>query len=332
VRARRTAQGRGLRTAPARRGLVAVLAGAVALSGCSVSLGGPDGDRRAAATPAATGGRALAVLDTLPVKGRAPKTGYEREQFGPSWTDTDRNGCDTRNDVLRRDLVREEVEEGTQGCVVLSGDAAPDPYTGEDVHFVRGGASEVDVDHVVALSDAWQKGATPWPFRTRLAFANDPLNLLAVDAAANRQKGDGDAATWLPAHKPFRCAYVARQVAVKAKYGLWVTAAERDAVRRVLADCPDERVPAGGAPTRAPVKGVATPPGEAPPGTPGSGEVSPEGSVGRVEKDVRPGAFCADAGARGVTDGGTRMHCTSSSSDDRLRWRGADRRGVGSSG
>ena len=91
--------------------------------------------------------------------------------------------------------------------------------------------------------DAWQKGAAQWPAGKRLAFANDPLNLLAVDAGTNRSKGDGDAATWLPPNKSYRCAYVARQVAVKAKYGLWVTAAERDAMVRVLSTCPGMRLP-----------------------------------------------------------------------------------------
>jgi Protein of unknown function (DUF1524)/Excalibur calcium-binding domain len=197
---------------------------------------------------------ALAFLGGLAVKGRAPKTGYDREAFGPAWTDTNRNGCDTRNDILRRDLDDNVYKPGTRGCAVLSGWLAPDPYTGQDIAFVRGGASEVDIDHVVALSDAWQKGAGKWVPGKRLAFANDPLNLLAVDASANRQKGDGDAATWLPRNKAFRCTYVARQVAVKAKYELWVTSAERAAVAGVLARCPDTKAPSGSAPTIAPVR------------------------------------------------------------------------------
>jgi uncharacterized protein DUF1524 len=202
-------------------------------------------------TPTATGsssagpGTALALLRTLPVKGRAPRTGYRRDAFGAAWTDVDRNGCDTRNDVLRRDLVGRAVKPRTHGCVVLSGDLAPDPYTGGRIHFVRGGRAEVDIDHVVALGDAWQKGAQSWAARQRLALANDPLNLLAVDSSANRQKGDADAASWLPANKAYRCAYIARQVAVKAKYRLWVTAAERDAVARVLGRCPGQAAPGG---------------------------------------------------------------------------------------
>lgn len=198
---------------------------------------------------------ALAVLGTLAVKGRAPMTGYSRDLYGAAWTDTDRNGCDTRNDVLNRDLVTKTWKAGTHGCVVTSGDRVPDPYTGRRIPFVRGGASELDIDHVVALGNSWATGAQQWPARKRLAFANDPVNLLAVDSSANRQKGDGDAATWLPSYKSYRCAYVARQVGVKAKYQLWVTRAERDAIARVLSICPSQVAPTGGNPTIAPVAG-----------------------------------------------------------------------------
>jgi hypothetical protein len=190
---------------------------------------------RTVATPPATSGTALAAVAGLTVKGRAPKTGYERKLFGQAWFDADRNGCDTRNDVLRRDLVDRQMKNW---CKVLAGNRSPDPYTGRTIRFVIGGRSEIDVDHVVALADAWQKGAATWPPATRVAFANDPLALLAVDAGTNRSKGDGDAATWLPPNRSYRCAYVARQVAVKAKYRLWVTAAERDAMVRVLSTCP----------------------------------------------------------------------------------------------
>jgi hypothetical protein len=112
---------------------------------------------------------------------------------------------------------------------------------------------------VVAISDAWQKGATGWTAGQRLALANDPLNLLAVDSSSNRSKGDGDAATWLPPIKAFRCTYVARQVAVKSTYSVWVTAAERDAMNRVLTACPSMVLPASGS---API--VAAPPRTAP--------------------------------------------------------------------
>jgi hypothetical protein len=187
----------------------------------------------------ARGGSALAAVSRLTVKGRAPKTGYSRDQFGDGWASAD--GCDTRDRILARDLRAKRFRSATRRCVVLSGRLA-DPYTSTTIAFARGGASEVDIDHVVALGDAWQKGAWRWPYGERVAFANDPLNLLAVDASANRQKGDGDTATWLPANKSFRCSYVARQVAVKLKYALSVTAAERDAMRRVLGKCPTQRV------------------------------------------------------------------------------------------
>jgi hypothetical protein len=191
----------------------------------------------------ASGARAADLVDRLTVKGRAPKTGYARGQFGPAWSDVDRNGCDTRNDILNRDLTAREWRVGTHGCVVIAGVLA-DPYTGRAIPFAKADAAAVQIDHVVALSDAWQKGAAGWSAARRLAFANDPLNLLAVDGPSNARKRDGDTATWLPPNKPYRCRFVARQVAVKAKWGLWVTAAERDAMRRVLSKCPEQPAPA----------------------------------------------------------------------------------------
>jgi uncharacterized protein DUF1524 len=155
----------------------------------------------------------------------------------------------TRDDILRRDLKDVKFTGGT--CKVSSGVLRSDPYSGEEVTYRRG-RSQVDIDHVVALSDAWQKGAKYWDPSKRIALANDPLNLLAVDASANRGKGDGDTATWLPANKSYRCTYVAAQVAVKKKYRLWVTAAEKAAMRKVLSACPAQDLPSGGNPTVAP--------------------------------------------------------------------------------
>ncbi len=176
-------------------------------------------------------------LAELPVKGRAPRTGYDREQFGPAWSDVDRNGCDTRNDVLARDLTAVTYQPGTHDCVVLTG-TLEDPYSGTTIPFRRGEHSaDVQIDHVVPLSDAWQKGAQGWTEQRRTQLANDPANLLAVEGQANQAKGDGDAATWLPPQKGYRCVYVIRQVRVKHAYGLWVTAAERDAIRRELGRC-----------------------------------------------------------------------------------------------
>ncbi|WP_082098890.1 GmrSD restriction endonuclease domain-containing protein [Demequina iriomotensis] len=189
-----------------------------------------------------TQGTAYNAALALTVKGRAAKTGYSREEFGAAWADVDHNGCDTRNDMLQLRLT-DTVLDGA--CTVLSGDL-DDPYTGTLIRFERGGASEVDIDHMVALSDAWQKGASRWPYAKRVALANDPLNLEPVDAGANRQKGDADAASWLPSHKAYRCEYVARQVAVKTKYGLWVTQAELEAMLLVLDTCPEQALPEPG--------------------------------------------------------------------------------------
>ncbi|MEZ0491145.1 HNH endonuclease family protein [Kineococcus sp. TBRC 1896] len=201
---------------------------------------GPGAPGPGAAGPGQT---ALAQLATLVVAGPDPRAGYARERFGDGWVDTDRNGCGTRDDVLARDL--RDVTRRTGSCVVLSGELV-DPYGGERIEFIRGrGTSEeVQIDHVVALSNAWRTGAQEWDAARRTRFANDPLELLAVDGPLNAAKGDGDAATWLPPQTGFHCRYVARQVAVKAVYGLRVTPAEQEAMARVLSTCPGELSPA----------------------------------------------------------------------------------------
>lgn len=201
---------------------------------------------------------ALRILNTLPVKGRAPKTGYSRAQFGDAWSDIDHNGCDTRNDILNRDLTAKQ-HKNSRGCMVISG-ILNDPYTGKVINFMRGKdtSEQVQIDHVVALSDAWQSGAQEISAQERLQLANDPENLLAVDGPANQQKSDSDAATWLPANASFRCSYVARQIRVKAKYHLWVKPAEKEAMINVLTPC------AGAAAKPAPVPQVDTPPAQNP--------------------------------------------------------------------
>jgi hypothetical protein len=182
---------------------------------------------------------AIDALKTLAVKGRAPKTDYTREQFGAGWNIT--QGCDTRNIILNRDLTDVQVDAS---CNVTKG-TLHDPYTGKVIEFVRGATTsgDVQIDHVVALSDSWQTGAQLLSKEKRIELANDPLELLAVDGPANQQKSDGDAATWLPPNKPFRCQYVARQIAVKQKYTLWVTQAEYDAMQLVLQSCPLQTLP-----------------------------------------------------------------------------------------
>ena len=190
------------------------------------------------------GQSATQALDSLEVKGRAPKTGYKRDQFGAAWADVDHNGCDTRNDILNRDLTNKTYKAGTHNCVVTSGRLV-DPYTAALIDFVRGQSTSaaVQIDHVVALSDAWQKGAQKLSQTKRTELANDPYNLLAVQGKANQKKSDGDAATWLPSNKSFRCEYVARQIGVKHKYSLWITQAEKEAISKVLSSCPTQTVP-----------------------------------------------------------------------------------------
>lgn len=186
-----------------------------------------------AATSAAS--KSTLLLDEIPVKGRAPKSGYDRGLFGSGWGDPDRNGCDSRNDILERDLDVLTYKPGTRDCVILTGTLL-DPYTGKTINFVRGqGTSNaVQIDHVVALSDAWQKGAQQLSAERRVAFANDPLNLLAVDGPTNSSKSDGDAATWLPPNRAYWCDYVTRQIEVKHKYDLWMTKSEHATSTRVL--------------------------------------------------------------------------------------------------
>lgn len=238
--------------------LAAVLgAGIVAVIGSALLLDAPSAlNRTPVVTPTVTEvvtetvevapeptSPARELLATLEVKGRAPMTGYDRALFGQAWSDDvrvpgGRNGCDTRNDVLRRDLHDTVIRPGTHGCLVESGTLL-DPYSGETLEFVRGPRSaEIQIDHVVALADAWQKGAQAWDEDTRRDFANDPANLLAVRGDLNQQKGAGDAATWLPPDTSFRCDYVSRIIGVKATYGLWVTEAEQEALSRELMRCP----------------------------------------------------------------------------------------------
>jgi len=239
-----------------RRGVPAAAWIVVLVVGLAVGLGVPwwGGARSAARFPVAADdlAAARAALDTIAVHPLASDDGYTRDQFGPAWADVDHNGCDTRNDVLARDLTKVTFKPGTRDCVVASG-TINEPYTGTVGAFARGeGAvchqarycsSNLQIDHVVALADAWQSGARDWPTARRVDFANDPLELLAADGPANESKGDADASGWLPANQAFDCRYVALQVAVKAKYGLTVTGAEKRAMTTVLTRCPSERLP-----------------------------------------------------------------------------------------
>ena len=183
--------------------------------------------------------KATDVLARLPVKGRAPKTGYSRNQFYETWPSID--GCSLRQHIIKREMGDTAVISSEDNCSVISGEY-DEPYTGSHLIFYQKSdfTSGIQIDHVVSLSDAWQKGAQNLSVDERYELATDPLNLIAVDSKANQNKADGDAATWLPPNKSFRCAYVARQVSVKHKYNLWVTAAEKETMENILNRCPDE--------------------------------------------------------------------------------------------
>ncbi|HYO03658.1 MAG TPA: HNH endonuclease family protein [Mycobacterium sp.] len=185
--------------------------------------------------------QASADAQRLPVKGWDLTSDFARSRFGEAWSDDvdvefGHNGCNTRDDVLRRDLADLVVRPGT--CFVQSGTLL-DPYGNESIEFVRGPdtSNAVQIDHVVSLSDAWYKGARDWDDRRRSDFANDPRNLLAVGGGDNFDKAFRDAARWLPPNLAFRCEFVARQVAVKTAYRLWVSAQEKRAMQEVLAGC-----------------------------------------------------------------------------------------------
>lgn len=196
--------------------------------------------------------KALVDIETLPVKGKAAKTGYSREQFGSEWSDTagdfpwTRNGLDTRNDVLSRDLVAIECKSGTTSktgsCKVLRGTLPYDPYSGETNYRFDAEdgeySTDLDIEHVRALGDIWVHGGQNMTAAERAAIANDPLNLMAVNPSDNRSKGDADFASWVPPNKAYRCAYAARTVAITRSYpDLWITSAEKDAMKRTLAAC-----------------------------------------------------------------------------------------------
>lgn len=187
-------------------------------------------------------GSAAETLQSLTIDDHPSRAGYDRDSFGFRQTDDDGNGCDVREDVLARDLT--DVRYRQHGCKVESGTLA-DPYTGKTIHFVRGArtSSAVQIDHVVALENAWRSGANQWDRTKRYRFGNDMYNLLAVDGPANQEKGSASAAYWLPTNGAYRCDYVARQIGVKAKYGLTVTTKEKRAMLSVLRACPAQAVP-----------------------------------------------------------------------------------------
>lgn len=183
---------------------------------------------------------AINALSKLEVKPALSNTNYERKLFGSSWADW--RDCNVRQKILNRDISDVKVDKN--GCTVVSG-ILNDPYTGKEIKLNSKSAvsKKVQIDHVVALSNAWQTGAKNWDSTKRKQLANDDLELIAVDSKANQEKSDSDASGWLPSNRSFRCQYVARQIAVKLKYQLWVTTKEHAAMSKVLSGCPNEPLP-----------------------------------------------------------------------------------------
>ena len=175
---------------------------------------------------------------------RGPSTGYSRNEYGSTWTDSAvyipwaANGCDTRDDILRRDLTRIRLRSETDGCIVESG-RLRNPYLGTRIAFSKSDAAAVPIDHIFPLSLAWQMGASEWSNARRVQIANDPLNLLAVDRSSNSAKGDSGPAEWLPPNHSIRCAYTVRFAQVARKYDLPVTRVDK---RAMLHQCERPRV------------------------------------------------------------------------------------------
>ncbi|MBD0023914.1 DUF1524 domain-containing protein [Gordonia pseudamarae] len=220
---------------------------AAAVTAVIVAIGAVLADTGAGADPALrrAADRAAATLARIPtVEYRAGADGsYDRARFGSAWTDAvsvtgGGNGCDTRNDVLTRDLS--DITTGvTSSCpkAVLSGEFRS-PYTGEFIVFSRERApSAVQIDHIVPLAFAWAMGARGWPAARRYAFANDPANLVAVDARSNQDKSDAEPARWMPPLTGFRCQYSIQFVAVVDAYGLALDLPSRKVLAQVLRGC-----------------------------------------------------------------------------------------------
>jgi hypothetical protein len=242
-----------------------------------------------------------------------PTGGYKRSRFGQTWADVDRNGCDQRNDVLRRDLVKRHTKPGTDGCVLIRGVIEDDKhnYAGYHVEYVKGDG-EVEIDHTVSLRDAWNAGAHAWDSKTREKFANDFMNLEAVDSGTNSTKADASAADWLPDDDVDACDFVMRQVSVKHRYRLGVTSREKKAMVRVLTsdDCPgDVHEPFTAEEFKVPKPKPIGEPKPKPKPSPERSAVPDEPSEPTVRSGVHPGAFCSPAGARGTTTTGKAMVC-----------------------
>lgn len=225
----------GWRAGAAGAAALALMAG---LSGCTGSVGitgGPTADTSGKPVRKPGGDRvrdARSDLRDLPVAAEGDDSGYDRDRFGQRWRDTDRNGCDQRNDVLARDLTGVRKRGG---CVVVAG-RLDDPYTGKQITFSKSDAAEVQIDHIYPLALAWRMGADEWPEERREEFANDKDNLLASWGVPNRQKSDSGPADWKP-RKAYQCTYAVKYIAVAHEYRLAVTDADQAALEGFLDRC-----------------------------------------------------------------------------------------------
>jgi hypothetical protein len=271
-------------------------------------------------SPSVTPGSVMALAVALQVGAPHP-AGYNRDEFGQKWADVDHNGCDQRNDVLRRDTKKRHTKPGTNGCVLHSGVIKNDRYSyaSRQVKYERG-SSKVEIDHVVSLADAWRMGAYDWSTKKREKFANDVMNLEAIDAATNRSKDDKSAADWLPEAEPTDiCWFVARQVTIKSRYHLAVAQDEKDEMVRGLSSglCDGNRVkPLSPSKFNSPEpKPIGEPkpkpaPKPTPTQTPRPQPTEPKKTTAPAPRPtVHPGAFCSPAGAKGVGSNGVTYTC-----------------------
>lgn len=243
------------------------------------------------------------LLSTLEVQQEPSRVGYDRDLFS-HWSDTDGNGCDAREDTLASQLIRDGVRSASDNCRIVSGTWV----SIFDATTHSGSSSDLDIDHVVALAEAWDSGANTWSSSTRRRFANDPMHLIAVTASSNRSKSDRDLGEWRPARSAW-CIVATITVETKAAYGLSVDPIERDAIAEMLDTCgepgqvtvpvgdasdvPVETVPTDAVPTDTAPGDTAAPDTTAPPA-----EETPTAD----DDDEAAADGCVDINTAGVDD------------------------------
>jgi hypothetical protein len=275
---------------------------------------------------------ALSVLATIP-QAREQQSGYKRSLF-KHWSDLDRDGCSTREEVLiAESLTNAQVD--AYGCKVIAGDWYS-PYDNQRYSY----PADVDIDHVVALKEAWDSGAHSWSAAKREQFANDlsdDRSLIAVKDSENQSKSDKDPSNWIPKNSAYLCTYLANWVAVKAQWGLSMDTSEWGRIKNLLnASCATTTIApwgsakgasgsssSGSAPTPADTSAPVIAP--APSVAPSTGAQQPSGEPGAV-RTINPGSFCAPQGARGAFNGKSYVCSTTNASgvpysNGRARWR-----------